>query len=69
MHWFTYAWWCYLLTGRNYYGRGSYYPTKSRWGWTRFWCRLRGHPDGPVWQNVGGLEPDMHCQNCDDNLG
>jgi len=32
-------------------------------------CRRKGHPCGVVWYNPGGLEPDMHCRNCGDNLG
>lgn len=32
-------------------------------------CRLRGHPRGPEWVNPGGLEPDMHCKTCGDDLG
>ena len=38
--------------------------------WTKFWCRLGNHKDGPILYNFdGGLEPDMHCINCDDYLG
>ncbi len=69
MHWLTYCWWNYLLTGRTYYGRGSHWPRRSRWGWRAFWCRLRGHPAGEVFFNVGGLEPNTHCRNCGDDLG
>lgn len=37
--------------------------------WTRaVWCRLRGHPYGVFWYNPSGLEPDMHCRNCGDDL-
>ena len=32
-------------------------------------CRLRGHPAGVWWFNPSGLEPDMHCRNCGDDLG
>ena len=31
-------------------------------------CRWNGHKCGVVWYNPGGLEPDMHCRNCGDNL-
>lgn len=27
------------------------------------------HSCGPVWFNVGGVEPDMHCKNCGLDLG
>src|SRR3989304_4965642 len=33
------------------------------------WCRYRGHPAGVWWYNTGGLEPNMHCKNCGDDLG
>ena len=32
-------------------------------------CRWRCHPYGVVWYNLNGLEPDMHCKNCGDDLG
>jgi hypothetical protein len=32
-------------------------------------CRLDNHPCGVVWYNPNGLEPDMHCKNCGDDLG
>ena len=32
-------------------------------------CRAKGHSCGVVWFNPSGLEPDMHCRNCNDDLG
>jgi len=32
-------------------------------------CRFRKHPAGVVWYNVNGLEPDMTCKGCGDDLG
>lgn len=32
------------------------------------WCRIRMHPNGPVWFTPGGLEPDMHCKDCGEGL-
>jgi len=32
------------------------------------WCRFRAHPAG-VWWYSSGLEPDMHCSRCGDDLG
>jgi hypothetical protein len=53
--WTSYSWWLYLLERpRN---------------WQRFICRIKGHPEGVRWYNVGGTEPDMRCKNCGDNLG
>ncbi len=31
-------------------------------------CRFRGHKDGVVWYNMSGIEPDMHCRNCGEDL-
>jgi hypothetical protein len=33
------------------------------------WCRLKGHPKGVIWYNVGRIEPDMTCRGCGDDLG
>ena len=41
----------------------------DKWTWRKVWCRLRGHPYGVSWYNPGGLEPDMTCTNCGDDLG
>jgi len=35
----------------------------------KFFCRLGGHKCGVWFYNPNGLEPDMHCMNCDDDLG
>lgn len=41
----------------------------------RFFCRMCGHRDwhgkryGVAFYNLTGLEPDMHCNNCGDDLG
>ena len=32
-------------------------------------CRFRGHPCGVIWYNLSGIEPDMTCRNCGDDLG
>ncbi len=57
--WFTRGWWEYLLEKKQ--------PGYS-W-WTVIRCRMKGHPAGVVWYNSDGLEPDMHCRNCGDDLG
>ena len=57
--WLTLDWWKFLLER----------PKVGQSRWTCFWCRARGHPAGVWWFNVGGLEPDMHCMNCGDDLG
>ena len=55
MKWLKPSWWKYLL--------------KDCTGWTNFVCRIKGHPYGVVYYNPSGLEPDMHCKNCGEDLG
>jgi len=35
----------------------------------KIFCRIKGHPNGPVWYNPEGLEPNMCCRDCSDYLG
>jgi hypothetical protein len=55
MRWFSKAFWRYLL--------------KDCKSWEMFWCRAGGHKPGPTWFNPGGVEPDMHCRGCGENIG
>lgn len=55
------SWWAYLL-------RRADDPGYCSWP-TRIWCRIRNHPEGVWFYNAGGLEPDMTCKNCGDDLG
>jgi hypothetical protein len=32
-------------------------------------CRWLGHPQGEVFYNVNGLEPDHHCRDCGEEIG
>ena len=59
MHWFTKEWWKYLLEQKN---------RDVSWI-TTIICRVKGHPKGTVFYNPTGLEPDMHCKTCGDDLG
>lgn len=34
-----------------------------------FWCRFKGHSKGVIWYNINGVEPDMTCKGCGDDLG
>ncbi len=45
------------------------YSRRVPFSWTRFWCRLAGHPHGVQWYTYSGSEPDMHCKYCEDDLG
>lgn len=31
-------------------------------------CRLKGHPNGPIYYTTSGFEPDMRCKDCYDEL-
>lgn len=58
MKWFDLIWWKYLLEPKN-----------NDIGWYRtMQCRAKGHPCGVYWYS-SDFEPDMHCRNCDDDLG
>jgi hypothetical protein len=35
---------------------------------SRCWCRAQGHPCGVAWYSQG-LEPDMTCKGCGEDLG
>jgi hypothetical protein len=37
-------------------------------GLRNLWCRIRGHHGGVVWYS-SGLEPDMTCKDCGEDLG
>jgi len=52
--WTDPGWWLYLLRDCR--------------GPRHFICRVRNHPAGVVWHNPGGIEPDMHCRNCGEDL-
>jgi len=62
MKWFQLWWWKYLFE-----------PSNKHFGdigiFKRAICRARNHPCGVWWYNPQGLEPDMHCKNCGDDLG
>lgn len=58
MHWFTIEWWKYLFAK----------PAKDTNLITAVLCRMIGHK-GVVYYNPYGLEPDMHCKKCGDDLG
>lgn len=59
--WFSKTWWKYLLEKPKH-------PEYCNW-WYRILCRLKGHPNGVIFYNISGNEPDMRCKNCYDDLG
>jgi hypothetical protein len=49
-----------------------------RWVWVqltdetkgrRLLCRIRKHPEGEIYWNPGGDEPDPRCQTCGESIG
>lgn len=64
LHWFTLEWWAYLLAPCNRrYMDGPFTRIRTAS------CRAKGHPAGVWWYTSTGLEPDMRCKNCGDDLG
>jgi len=55
-------WWKFIFAPKS-----NYYD-EVKWR-TVVLCRMKNHPEGVVWYNVCGLEPNMHCKNCGDDLG
>lgn len=53
--WLDYHWWRYVFAKHE--------------GILNIWCRMRGHPNGVVWYRSYGLEPDMCCKDCGEDLG
>jgi len=60
INWLTPGWYKYLFAKR---------ASKDILWLVVLKCRMRGHPCGVVWYNVSGLEPDMTCKVCGDDLG
>ena len=58
MKWFSFLWYKYLFEKPRY---SNILNTAI--------CRAQNHKCGVVWYNPSGLEPDMHCRNCGDDLG
>lgn len=52
MKWLTLGWWQYLFAGAT--------------GMRNVWCRAKGHPNGTIYFNATGLEPDNRCRDCDE---
>lgn len=58
-HWLTLDWYKYVFKPKN--EDFSWRETLN--------CRINGHQKGVAWYNVSGLEPDMSCNGCGDNIG
>jgi len=59
MRFFALWWWRGFLHCRNF-GYGL---------WRNVWCWTRGYHGNVWWHNAAGLEPDMRCRDCGENLG
>jgi hypothetical protein len=70
MRWLKPWWWRFIFTGQVWYA-GHWYPRRPAWtdSLRHLFCRIRGHPHGPRWYNSGGIDPDMRCDNCGDDIG
>jgi hypothetical protein len=58
--WLRYSFWKYIFE------KPKEHQTSRK---TIIWCRLRGHPDGEIFYNPGGMEPDHRCKNCLELIG
>jgi hypothetical protein len=64
----TFINWFYILTDKECRAWLFSAPNGELGKWKTVWCRLRGHPNGAWFYNMG-YEPDMHCKDCNDDLG
>lgn len=67
--WFYFSWYSYLFSNLVFIWNEEYYfKHKIQSIITIILCRIKGHPNGPTWYNASGLEPDMSCIDCGDEL-
>jgi hypothetical protein len=59
--WFCLGWYKYLFSDLNWADDGRFHKLQV------IWCRIKGHPRGPIWFS-SGFEPDMSCKDCGDEL-
>lgn len=63
----NWGWWRRMQDWKGDYVRN---PLAIAGNWiARAWCRANGHPAGVFFYNIGGDEPDMHCQGCGEDIG
>lgn len=61
--WFSKWWWQYLFEKKN--GDQSFYEISRL---KIILCKIKGHPNGYIFYNPGGYEPDYHCKDCYEEL-
>lgn len=64
--WFHKHWYLYLF--RKADSPGWAYGSMIRDNLSRYWCRFKMHPEGEVFYNLTGLEPDERCKGCGDYI-
>jgi hypothetical protein len=72
MKWLSVGWWVYLFSSPWPRYAGPWWLLWSKFytpRWEIVWCRIKGHPNGRIHFNPGGLEPDNHCKDCGEDLG
>jgi len=57
--WFTPTWLAYVFEKKR---------VNTPW-LTVVHCRIMGHPNGEVFYNPCGSEPDHHCKDCGEEIG
>jgi hypothetical protein len=61
LKWLTPGYYVYLFSDLKWANETAFHKLEV------IWCRIKGHPNGPVWFSQG-LEPDMSCRDCGDEL-
>ena len=66
IHLFDRYWYMYIFAKPDSPG----WAFNSKWhdALNRYCCRIKGHPNGPVFYNSNGLEPDDRCKDCGDYI-
>ncbi len=84
-YWLVPEWWSYVLDDSDADDDYGPFNSTFRWTWrdeyvtnhvgrwlnylSRCKCRATGHPCGVYFYNAGGMEPDMRCRGCGEDLG
>ena len=53
-------WWKYVFAKPTGYDK--------RLTFQKIWCRMCSHPNGQIYFNPNGLEPDNRCKDCGDEI-
>jgi hypothetical protein len=61
MNWISLDWWKYVLSPRDRDNDTPFLEVVV--------CRMKGHPNGTIYYNPGGWEPDDRCKDCYEHIG